>query len=191
MNMAQSLIPIARQTFAQPREAAGNLLSLGIPRTALWPAFWIVVIATTLLVTAGSVLSEEMELSDFSVLPTFLITAALSGGSILAIHRVGRAMGGTGAFEETLLLMVFLQGVILVVQIAELVLILLIPGMGGVFTLVLAVFAFWVNLNFIDALHGFGSLMRSFLVLLLSSLAVAVVLGVALGTAGLMPGMPV
>ncbi len=54
---------------------------------------------------------------------------------------------------------------------------LLAPPLAGLFVIAAAVLSLWLNINFIDVLHGFDSLLKSFLLWLL------VTFGIALGRA--------
>ena len=186
MTYLQSLIPLARQAITQPREAATTLLSMGIPRDALWPAFFLMVILSILLLYVGGMLTPVPEdVTAPSPLLMALVTAVISIASVFAVWKVGQTMGGKGSFEETLLLTVFMQAILFAAQVFELFLTLAVPPIGMVFSLVLILVAVWINVNFISALHGFPSLMKSLGVLLLASLGVALVLVFMMTLAGI------
>ncbi|MEM9969980.1 MAG: YIP1 family protein [Pseudomonadota bacterium] len=174
--MLQPFIPIARQALSDPREAATTLMSMGVPRDALWPAFGLFVVLSAFLGSASQLISPAPQgLAMSPVL--FAIVSGLAGAvSVFAIWRIGRAMEGTGSFQETLLLMVFLQGILFAGQLLELFLLLALPPLSGFFSIALVVFAFWLNINFVAALHGFTSLWRAFGCLLLASAGVALAL---------------
>ena len=104
-------------------------------------------------------------------------TSAIAGAaSIFLVWKIGGAMDGTGSFEETLLLTVFLQAIVFAGQLIELVLFLFFTPLAGMFSIGMIVLTFWINLNFIAALHGFASLWRAFGVLVFASLGVALIL---------------
>ncbi|MBT8476907.1 MAG: hypothetical protein KJO78_15705 [Alphaproteobacteria bacterium] len=174
--MLNTFIPIAAQAVREPREAASTLMSMGVPTAALWPAFGALVCLSVIL----SFLSGGLEpaAGQASVGPLVLaVTSAVAGAaSVFLVWKVGAAMDGTGRFEEALLLTVFLQGIIFAGQLIEFVLYLVMPALSGAFSIAIILLTFWINLNFIAALHGFASLWRSFGVLLFASLGVALIL---------------
>ncbi len=174
--MWQPFLPIARQAINEPREAATTLMSMGVPREALWPAFFLFVILSALLGSASEMLRPTVEGMPITPLPFAVISGLGGAASVFAIWKVGQAMEGTGSFEEALLLMVFLQGILFIGQLIEFALFVVAPPLSSLFSVALIVFAFWLNLNFIAALHGFSSLLRAFGCLIMASAGVAVVL---------------
>ena len=179
-----TLMPLVLQAVRNPREAAHTVLSLGVPRAALVPALALVVILSIILTMVGTTLTPQTSGPEQAIAFSPIAVAALLGAFlaiyIAGIHWTGRALGGTGTLPETALLMVFLQFVLLVGQVIELLLWLVAPPLAGLFVIAVAVLAFWININFVDVLHGYGSLGKSFLLVLLVSV------GIALGAVFLM-----
>ncbi|MDD9921003.1 MAG: hypothetical protein OXQ92_01795 [Boseongicola sp.] len=186
--MLAPFIPPARQAITQPREAAVTLMGMGVPREALWPSFALLVLLSAILTYLGSgaATGEQIVFTPFH----FVLVSALAGAaSVFAIWKIGGAMGGTGTFENTLLLMVFLQALLFTGQLIEFGIFLIAPPIASLFSIVLIVWAFFVNLNFVAALHGFSSLLRSLGCLLLASFGVALVVVSIMAFLGIqMPG---
>lgn len=182
--MLNSFLPVALQALRDPREAASTLMSMGVANAALWPAFGAFVALSVIL----SFLTGGLDQSADSVAlgPLMLAGTSAVGGaaSVFLVWKIGAAMDGKGRFEEALLLTVFLQGMILAGQFIELGLFFLFPALAGLFSIAVIVLTFWINLNFIAALHGFSSLWRAFGVLLLASLGVALILIFLMSLAG-------
>ena len=183
--MWQPFLPIAKQALTDPREAATTLMSMGVPREALWPAFGLFVVLSALLGASSEMLRPPVQGIALAPLPFAGVSAIAGAASVFAIWKVGEAMEGTGSFQETLLLMVFLQGILFIGQIIEFVVWIIAPPIASLMSVALLVLAFWLNLNFIAALHGFPSLLRAFGCLLLASAGVALVLIVALTVFGI------
>jgi hypothetical protein len=183
----QSLLPLARQALSQPRESAATLLSMGVPREALWPSFFLLVVLSILMVSLGTsadtVGNEGLLVASPIVMA--LITAVVSVVSVVAVWKVGQTLGGRGTFEETLLLTVFLQAILFAGQLIELFLALTVPPVAAMFNLAIIVLAVWLNVNFIATLHGFASIWKSFGVLILASIGVALVLVFMMTLAGI------
>ena len=188
--MLQLFVPLARQAVTEPREAASTLLSMGVPKEAYWPAFFALVALSVLLTEVLGTLSPAPE-SIISPGPLVMaaLTAVISAVSVWAIWKVGRAVGGTGSFDEALLLTVFLQAILFAGQLVELGLLILLPPLAGLFSVALIVIAFWLNINFIAALHGFTSLWRAFGVLVMATIGVALVLIFLMTLTGIGPDM--
>jgi len=182
--MLAPFFPIARQALTQPREAATTLMSMGVPRAALWPAFGVLVAVASILtyVTAPANPATGATISPFSLA---IISGVAGAASVFAIWKVGEMMEGKGSLEETLLLTVFLQSLLLAGQVVELGIFLISPALASLFGFALLVWAFVLNLNFVAALHGFGSLWKALGCFLLATMAVAVVLLVVMAFLGI------
>jgi hypothetical protein len=180
-----SLVSLALAAVRNPRETANTILSIGVPHTALLPAFLLVVVLSVMLTVVGETLG--MQTTGDGGFPPFavaILLASLLGAYIVGLYRGGQAMGGTGTLSETALLMVFLQFVLLLAQVLELLLWIAAPPLAGVFVILVAIGAFWINVNFVDVLHGYGSLLKSFGLIVLVSFGIAIVVMLVLGFLG-------
>lgn len=161
-------------------------MGMNVPREALWPGFFLMVILSVLLMYVGQ--SAELSVAAGGSTPSPFImlgaTCVISIAYVGALWKVGQAMGGEGSFDDALLLTVFLQAILFAAQIVELILTLTIPPIGMVFSLLLIFLAVWININFVAALHGFESRMKAFGVLLLASLGVALLMVFMMTLAG-------
>lgn len=174
--MLNSFVPVAAQAIREPREAASTLMSMGVPSAALWPAFGALVCLSVILSFLSGGFEQVPDQSGLGPLVLAFSSAIAGAASVFLVWRIGAALDGTGEFEETLLLTVFLQGLIFAGQLVEFVLYLFFPALSGLFSIAIIILTFWINLNFIAALHGFPSLWKSFGVLLMASLGVALIL---------------
>jgi len=174
--MLKTFFPVAVQALRQPREAASTLMSMGIPTAALWPAFGALVCLSVILSFLNGGMEQVAGQASLGPLMLAMSSAVAGAASVFLVWKVGAAMDGTGSFEEALLLTVFLQGLIFAGQLVEFALHLFVPPLSGLLSLAIILLTFWINLNFIAALHGFSSLWKAFGVLLLASLGVALIL---------------
>lgn len=167
-----------------------RLLSLGMPRVALWPAFALIVVVSVLLGGVGDMLAPAPE----GVLISYFGMTALLGlvflAYALAVWKIGSAMGGKGSLQESILIGVFFQAVLIPAQILQLVLALLLPGLAGIYAVALLVYGIWMNTNFIDGLHGYASFGKSLGVLVLASFAAAIALMLVVAIFGFSVGVP-
>ena len=189
------LLRMARDTVSNPREGAETVLSLGLPRQALWLAFALVVVLSMLL---GDILYLLAGVPQDGPLTgpmggSPLVMGLLQAGFLYmmahAITQIGRLFGGTGRFEEALTLIVWLQFIFLCVQVLQLAALLLMPPIAGLITILALALFLWLLVNFIAALHGFTSLGMVFAMTIVSAFAllfllslVLTMLGVTFGT---------
>ena len=167
MTLLESLYAQGVRALREPRAAAADVLALGIPREALVPGLFAVVAISVILNT----ISEMLAPSPFVVITPFqmmvLLTVMMTAFSF-AVAKTGQYMGGLGTFQDSLLLMIFLQAMFLPAVALQIVLFVIFPALAGLFILVVMVFLTWVHVNFIAALHGFPTLGKAFGVLLMA-----------------------
>lgn len=181
----EQMMRLCWQGLTSPREGASAVLALGAPRVALFPlAGLVAVIVTILMFLQGAIVGPaEVPVGDGTVqtvqiAPLFLafIVFVFIVGYSWALANFGRGLGGTGSFEEALLLMIYLQMIMIGFQIAELAALLILPPLAGMVAIAGFFVGLWLNLQFVDVLHGFGSLMKSFMLMIAVSAAFAIAL---------------
>jgi hypothetical protein len=100
-------------------------------------------------------------------------------------------LGGTGSLADTTLLTIFWQFIMLLAQVLQLALWILAPPLAGLFFLAVLVLAFWIEINFIDVLHGYGSLLKSAALLFLVLVGLAILFVPLLPLTGVSTSGPV
>lgn len=167
MTLIESLYAQGIRALREPRAAAADVLALGIPREALIPGLFAVVALSVILNTV----SEALAPSPLVVMSPFQMAILLSvmiAAFSFALAKTGQFMGGIGTFENSLLLMIFLQAMFLPAVALQIILFLFMPTLAGLFILAIMIFLTWVHVNFIAALHGFPTLGKAVGVLLMS-----------------------
>ncbi|KUF11462.1 hypothetical protein AVJ23_06765 [Pseudoponticoccus marisrubri] len=184
----QGVLSLAVQTVVAPRDVARLLLSIRPGREALATAFALVVVLNALVFQGSRLLMPGPVPPLLGNPVSFLV---LQGGTLaltaLALTWTARLFDGRGRFEEVALLLIWMQGLRVLVQAA---LMLILPLSAGLGTLALAVgtaVGVWILLNFLDEVHGLGSLFKAALVLMLGVIAMAFALSVLLALAGVTP----
>jgi len=184
-------------TVRAPAEAARLLLSLHLSRGVLWQALALVTILSVLVVAlspgpmpdAGAAGGPEpVALSPFAY-------ATILGASLVmlvfALHFTGSALGGTGSFAGTLTLVVWLEVLATAIRVVQVVALLMAPVLAGIVSIAGLALLFWTLVNFIKVLHGFDTLGRAVLTLLLAIAGLSVGLMLILGLIGVgMAGGP-
>lgn len=154
-----------------PRSAARLIMKLELPTAALWPYLGLVSISYALsgyLATTHSPPSEMRSLLE-SIGPmihaaiVFAYTATLCFGLV----RLGALMGGLGGFAQALALMTFLPFMFLVLQTLAFLLIPISFDLFAFVNLFLFGYSIWITICFIDELHRYDSLGKSFMLWLL------------------------
>lgn len=186
MNL-QAFLQLAVQTLLAPRDVAQLLISARLGREALLTAFALVVALNTLVFTGmAAIVPQEASGAVGNLSP--LAFMLLLGGSVamaaVVVTLAGRAMGGAAQFEEVALLLIWLQALRFLMQVALIVLSLVLPAAGIILVIAVAFAGLWILLNFIDVAHGFGSLGKSAFVLFISLLGAVVGVSILLSLVG-------
>jgi len=172
------LLHLARETVADPRSGAAEVLRLAPPRPAVWLAFALMIVVSLFLGEAVGLLvglPEDGPLTGRSPIALGLIQGAFLFLIVHAITHIGRLFGGTGGFDGALVLMTWLQFIFLLVQL---------PPLAGLITIAALGLFFWLLVNFIAVLHGFTSTLQVFVMTMLSFVGLIFILSVVLSILG-------
>ena len=154
-------------SFSNPRAAARAILDLNVPSGARWIALVLVAVLSTLLTQLGLLLVPlpaaspiEFWMQDARLaLPAqvlFLVAVAL------AITLVGRRLGGRARFQDALVLVAWLEMVMFVVQVAQLVTLVVLPLAAFGVGLASVMLFFWLLTAFAAEVNGFSNSIKVF-----------------------------
>jgi len=180
------LLRLVRDTVLDPREGAATVLAFAPPRQALWLMFALVIVLTIMMVQLGELMVAPLPDGDV-LLPGIqlgMIQAVILFVVMHAIHHIGRIFGGTGQFAESMLLVIWLQFIMLCLQVVQFVALILAPPLALVVTLMAVGLVFWLLVNFIATLHGFQSLGRVCVMVILSTVGIAFLVSLVLAVLG-------
>ena len=169
--MLKNLLTYARKSIVNPMQSAKDVLQWGFPfRTVVEMAVLVVVLSAIVAQIFSSLLPlpEGESGMFFSLSLRFPFYLALFQGAVLtlltgATFLIGRVVGGTGDFKDTLLLMVWLHFVMLLVQIVQVIASTLLPSFDGILAAISLGLFFWLFVNFVTVLHGFRSKFKVFI----------------------------
>jgi hypothetical protein len=187
-----NLVAMAWRSVKNPREGAAEILALGVPREALWPALALVVVLSILLanVTALLLAGDAAVAMPVGPAATGFIQLALLVVMVFAVFWIGRAMGGTGSFEESVLIVAWLQFIMVCLQVVQAGILVISTPVAEIFGLLGVLVFLWLLTNFVAVLHGFSSLFQVFLMILVSAFGIAFGLSIILTLIGVtMPMM--
>lgn len=191
MITTDALKDLALETIQSPRTAAQKIISLNLSRDVLWSGLVLVACLNSIIY------SFSLFMGDISVLPSLfrnplLFFVMVGGVLVLTVHAfywTGRAMGGQGDLGDLLVLLVWLQGLRAVAQAFMFVLMLVSPGIGQLFSLIIGVLGIWITVNFITEalrlpglLHGVGVLVMAAVGIVFGLVILAGLIGI--GTLG-------
>lgn len=183
-----ALFQLTQNTLKDPRAVAEQIMRWNLARDTLWTALALVAVVNTFLVLllvqiSGSV----MPLPSYfdSPLTLFVLLTGLMVIYIHAMYWAGLMIGGQGKLMDVLALVVWFQVLRAMAQLAVIVVSLAIPALGMMLSLVIAVWALWVFLNFIAVAMHLPSAGHAFLVLIISAAGLVLGLGVLLTMIGL------
>lgn len=182
MTLTQRMTNLAQLTLQDPRAATRALLAEGVPLPARTAGLLLVAVLSAVLASVQLRLSpQELDpMSAFMLASPFraaVVQWAFLALSVVLIHRVGRAFGGTGSFPDALLIVVWLQCLTLVLQLAQLVVNVISPALAGIIGLGGFVLFLWLMASFIAELHGFRSRGLVFAGMVVSAFAAGLVIG--------------
>lgn len=176
-----SLLSAARDTVADPRAAARRVIALDLPLQAALTALVLVAVMSTLLAHLSFALMPAEMRAGFEGLManpvgTAMVQVLAAVVGAMALHRIGRWRGGRGTLPQSAALLAWLQFVMLVVQVAQILAELLLPPLALVLGYAGVAVFFWLLTHFVMELHGFRSAAATFF----GILGTMVVLGFAL-----------
>lgn len=180
------LLALARLSLVRPIDGGQAIMRLDLD---LMARLSVLLAAVLLGVVVALVLPAALGAMEAFPSP-FTVVAVQLGVNLAAIGLmtgVGRAMGGTGRFADAVLLMGAFQGLMLLMQVVQLVVALVLPALAfPVATLTVGLF-FWILTGFICAMHGF----KSQILVLLGVFATLIAASFVVATVALMMGIEV
>jgi hypothetical protein len=185
MNLTDRIIALAQLTLQDPRRATRVLLAEDVPMPARTGGLLLVAVASAFLASIHSGLQTEA----LDPVSAFMLSSPIRAAviqwlflalSVVLIHNVGHAFGGKGSFPDALLVVVWLQLLMLALQLVQFVAFLLSPALAGMIGLAGLVLFFWLMSSFIAELHGFASRGAVFVGIIGVTIAAGLVLGVIL-----------
>ncbi|MGL5363382.1 MAG: YIP1 family protein [Bosea sp. (in: a-proteobacteria)] len=176
---------LARLSVEDPRAGARALLSLGVPLPARTAGLLLMAVASALLMHLGFLILPLADdpLTGFmmqSPIRTAAIQWLILAASVLLIHRIGQAWGGRGGLSDTLLVVVWLQVIMLAVQLLQLLVLIFAPPLAGIANLGGMVLFFWLITGFIAELHGFARRWAVLAGIFITSFGIALLVAVGL-----------
>jgi hypothetical protein len=165
-----------RDSVAEPRETAERLLALRPGLGVVIQAAVLVSVVDVLVLSLLGGGAMALPAAEGQVLlPPFAHAALLLASLVLsagALQVGGQILGGRGRFEQALLLVVWLEVIMIAVQLVTLLGALALPPLAGLLGLLGLAVLLWCLVHFTRVLHGFQGFGRTVAALLVGATAV-------------------
>ncbi len=172
-------------SFRDPAGTAAVLKSWHLARGTLVSMVALIVVLSVLVLITGLYLAAADE--AMIVATPFALCLVLGASLImlmLAIQVTGRMFGGTGTLDQAVLLVVWWQAMALVVQVAQTVIMLIVPPVAGLIAIAGLVWLVFALLHFVNVLHGFNSLLKALATVVIGMVAISFGLALVLTLVG-------
>lgn len=186
-----SIMTLVLETIRKPKAGADVILAQRFERGILWQLLALVTVLsvlaaqiTVLLLGPGGGELMGGPLLNSPLLAT-LIQAVLLLALVYATFAIGRAFGGEGAFDDILALVVWLQFILLVIQMVQTFALMVFPALGLLIAFASVVLFGWLLVNFVAHVHGFQSLPHVFVGILVSAFAIIFLFSLLLAMLGI------
>ena len=192
------MIDLTRLTLDTPRDpksVAEYLLGLGLLRPQIISLFAVSVCLSVISLFVSNVSMNGDNPFVIVVgpglvmgpLPVAIMIFVMTLVSALASSRIGHMFGGQGEFNALLIVMSWLQWMQFVFQMLSTLLSFISIALSGLISLVIFVLTLWIFVAMVDRAHGFESVLKSIMTIVLGSTVAGVSVGfVAIMFAGAM-----
>jgi hypothetical protein len=185
--LSQSLIELAKTSLTDPRQAARQLMALDLSRDTLWSAALLVSILSA-LVTHASLLGGGPipAVLAFATSP-FMLTVFMAANLVIVIFSLfwtGRALGGQGTLPGFIALMTWLQVMMVLFELAQMLVGLLLGPVSALLGLVAMGWWVWATVIFTTEGHRFEHWARALTTIALALAGVVAGLSIFLSLIG-------
>lgn len=174
-------------TLRDPPAASDVILGWNLSKEAMWTAIALVSVVVTILSTVSNIILPVPAPLNAIVGSPFIYFIIAAGGFVATVHAIywtGRMLGGRGRLEDLMVLLLWLQAMRAVAQVAVLVTLVIAPILASFLVLLIAIATIWVFINFISIGLHLNSMVRAIVVLVVAALALIIGLSFLLSLIG-------
>jgi len=187
---------LVADTVLKPRQAARRLLALDpAPGVLVEAAVAVTALGIVLAYLALRLAGGEVDWVSQLLLGRPLVGAGFELAIIAIVGwltwQLGRSFGGTGGLKGAMTLVVWLNGMMVLVQLAQLVALVVLPPLAGLLAVVTVVWAVWTFASFVTELHGFENQVFVLGGVVLTMIVLVLALGMGLALLGVEPREPI
>lgn len=186
------LIALTRETIRDPRSAARSILTMNLPRDAVWSLLGLVAVTSMVATLVGN----QMLPDDAMAVMPFLLQSPIAGVIFLAmamiilsavLSRLGQLLGGAGTFGQALRLIVWSQILMVALQLVQTIFLLISPAISALIGFVGFFWFIWLSAAFTAELHEFDGSGKGLVVAVLAVFATVFALMILLVMTGIKP----
>ncbi len=170
-------------SVVSPKRGGHVLLQSQVTPAGLVHLAALVFVLSAIAIILGNLVNQEIQVSARSLIGLQVLSFVVM---TVATYFVGRLFGGTGTFQQTVLVICWLDIVLAICQIIQLLFVTglsAMPFLGGLGALLVSLATaiplflfFWLYANFVTVLHGFQSAAKVLGVMLLGMFAMSIFL---------------
>lgn len=192
MTALSSLISL---TLRDPAAALARLRALGVGTREAWQAIMLASATGAILSWLALRMlpaSESGGLFALAGAPIVMATLQLGAAALFAtlLARVGRMFGGTGSFADALRATAWIEILMLLAQIPQLLLAVILPGLGGIVGMLTFGLYLYLTVLLTRAVHGFRSPVMVALGIIGTVMVTGFALSVIAAALGILPEVP-
>jgi len=182
-------------SLMEPTKAAENVLKAGVPVPVLWMVMGLTSVLTVLILAAmqwitplpAELREQGLDLTPFALV---ILVGFMLSLFVYAVHIAGKMMGSPAGFPACLAIMAWFNWVNVTLEGMQVALALISPSVAAMFSVIAFGVMLWCLLNFLNVLHGFGSMLKAAASLFLALVMLALIGAVVLTFFGVTPGVP-
>lgn len=180
------------ESVFRPREAARTVLAqMPPPQMLLQAALAVTCVGMVLGYVAVLISGGPTDPVSAMLVRDPIIGAAVQFAIMLMVaaltYRIGGLFGGTGSFAGALTVIIWLNFVMLAIQVVQIAAMLVVPPLAGLVALAAIFWLLWAFANFVLELHGFRSPFVVLGVSILSAIVLVFALSMVAAMLGIMP----
>ena len=162
------ILQVLQLSLKSPKSAIRTVLDwrLSLGESALALTLMAVLSAGLMSLVIGP-LPTEIDPVSAAVLtnPVYLAAVQLVGLAMISLFLflLGRVAGGRGTLPETVAMMAWLEALLILISVVQVVALVLLPPLGLLLVVGGMVLSVWLTTNFVAELHGFASLLLTLL----------------------------
>ncbi|TKW65786.1 MAG: hypothetical protein DI616_12970 [Paracoccus denitrificans] len=192
---ADDLIWLARLSFRNPGQAVRQLQALALPVSARWMALVISVVLSTVLMVVTIRIRPETVMPVLGEVANQPFAYAMLQLSFVAISAwlltgMARAVGGRGDFGDVILVIAWIEFLLLIAQLLQLILLIVSPLLASLFGLASMIMITWVSVQLLRAVFGIANPLIVIMGLVAAFLLTAFLLSIIAAAFGLIPELP-
>lgn len=180
-------LPLAIQSLMHPRVGLRTILAIPTTHTDVINAAWLVIVLNLIFTTALSAFGPPPVEGAPPAMPVttsaIMLALTLFGGAFL-VHRVGGMFGGTGSFDDSLKMVVWVNFILFVMQLPIPFAMGLGPETAALVMMLVVIIAMVQITAQVMELHGFTEVFPVLLGIIGTQMLFGIVLLIVLGLLG-------